>query len=304
MATIVSDLVNAYLSQVADEHKPATALHYRKRLRPFVAKFGDRAFAQITALEFRNYVSEINRFPAGHKRAGQHKAAATRASNVIVLQLLQAFAIDLQELDKPILPKLEKPKGRRREDLPTALEVKAILKRCRPAFALIYRALRQSGARPSELVGATIADWRRDENQIVLIEHKTSESTGESRKIPVGKRLAKLLESATAGRTEGPIFLNTLRKPWTVPSLSKAFSRLRDAAKVRRTIVLYCTRHEAATKLCETHSLEDAADLLNHKNLQTTRGYVHKNRKRLQAMQDTLDDPSEPDPHSEQDSEG
>jgi integrase len=294
MAT-VQFLFELFIADVAETKSAATLVHYTKRLKPFVKRFGDREISELQPIEIKAYVNELNRFQAPHKKAGQLKASATRASNVVVLQLLQAFTIDLRVLSAPFLPKLDVPVGARRSTLPTAEQVQVILRGAGRRFKLIYRGLRQSGARPSELVRATIADWHRAEKEIVLTYHKTAEATGEIRRIGVGHKLQQILESSTKGRTEGPLFLNVYGAAWTVNAVSRTFSKLRDKAGIPKSIVLYTARHEHATLLCEKVGLDEAADALNHKSINTTRHYVHKKKQKLLDNQDLMDDAGEAD---------
>ena len=110
--------------------------------------------------------------------------------------------------------------------------------------------LRQCGARPGELCRATIADIDRAANAIVVKEHKTARKTGKPRRIPIGRKLAKLLDQAIGKRSEGPIFLSPAGKSWTVPNLSRTYGRLRDNAGLPNDLVLYLARHECGTKIC------------------------------------------------------
>jgi integrase len=291
--TCVESLVAAWLGQVAEDKKPATVEHYTKRIKPFRLKFRARELATLLPIEVLAYMREVNRFQPPHKRAGELKANATRAANAVVLELLQAFAIMVRVLPGPILPKLEKPIGRRREVLPTDAEVKLVVKAACPEFALIYRALDRSGARPGELCAAQIADWNTTTREIVLKDHKTSESTGEVRRISVGKRLAKIFLTAIGTRTAGPIFVNSSGRQWTVDALDRNFARLRDRLGLDKAIVIYCARHRVATKLCEQGTIEDAANALNHKRIETTMRYVHKDRQLLADNQDRLENEDE-----------
>lgn len=288
--TCVRALVDAFLADLTEQgRKAATVKHYTKRLKPFVAKFGLREFATLEPLEIKSYMSQVNRYPAGHKKAGELMANSTRASNAIVLELLQDFAIEVRAIPGKILPRLEKPLGRRREVVPTVDEVNRMMKAAAPAAALLIKALNQCGARPSELTGAKISDWHRNDNEIVLTEHKTSAATGESRVIGVGKVFARTLAKAAGDRgPDGNLFLNTEGKPWTVDSLAKYVNRLRKRLGIREGVVPYGLRHKFLTELCEVASLEDAADAANHKKLDTTRVYVHKDRKRRGETQDLI----------------
>ncbi|MES2793199.1 MAG: tyrosine-type recombinase/integrase [Planctomycetota bacterium] len=286
--TCVESLVEAWLAQIAEDKKPSTLEHYTKRIKPFRTAFRTKEFAELLPIEVLAYMREVNRFQPPHKKSGQLKSNATRASNAIVLELLQAFAIMVRVMPGPILPKLEKPIGRRREILPTDDEVKRVVKEACPEFGLIYKALDRAGARPSEFCGAKIADWNRENKEIVLKDHKTSESTGEVRRIAVGKILERMLLQAIGERTSGHIFLNSVGTPWTIDSLDRHFARVRDKLGINKAVVVYCNRHRVGTKLCEKGKIEDAADALNHKRLETTRLYVHKDRARLADTQDQM----------------
>src|SRR5262245_21202214 len=93
--------------------------------------------------------------------------------------------------------------------------------RCYPSLAL-----RQCSARPGELCRATIADIDRTSRVIVLREQKTVCKTGKPRRIPIGRKLAELLEQAIGERNEGPIFLSPSGKGWSVQNLSRTYSPL------------------------------------------------------------------------------
>ena len=106
--------------------------------------------------------------------------------------------------------------GRIRERLPTEAEVEAIKAHANAAFGLIYQALRQCGARPNELARATVADWDRDNHQIVLTDHKTARKTGQARRIAVGAKLPSAIVAA-GDRTEGPLFVTVTGRPGRLP---------------------------------------------------------------------------------------
>jgi integrase len=150
-------------------------------------------------------------------------------------------------------------------------------------------ALRQCGARPGELCRATIADIDRTVNAIVLREHKTARKTGKPRRIPIGQKLGALLTQAIGDRRTGPIFLSPAGKAWTVPNLSRTYSRLRDDAGLARDLVLYLARHECGTKICREKGIEYARRLLGHSNISTTQRYMHLDDRELADAQDLVE---------------
>jgi integrase len=207
----------------------------------------------------------------------------------VALERLQKFAIEHKLLDKPVFGNLEKPRVGRRDRVPTPIETETLLTNASPAFRLIYSALRQCGARPGELCRLTIADVNRANRVITLKEHKTARKTGQVRRIPIGQKLAGLLNQAIGNRTEGPVFLSPAGRAWSVANLSRSYSRLRDQAGLPKDLVLYLARHECGTKICREKGIEYARRLLGHTNITTTQRYMHLDESELADVQDLID---------------
>ncbi len=129
----------------------------------------------------------------------------------------------------------------------------------------------------------------RTSGVIALKEHKTARKTGQPRRIPIGKKLRGLLDQAIGTRTEGPVFLSPAGTAWTVPNLSRTYSRLRDLAGLSRDLVLYLARHECGTKICREKGIEFARRLLGHANISTTQRYMHLDDRELADAQDLVE---------------
>ena len=136
---------------------------------------------------------------------------------------------------------------------------------------------------------ATIADIDRTANAIILREHKTARKTGKPRRIPIGRKLGELVAQAIGQREAGPIFLSPAGKAWTVPNLSRTYSRLRNEAGLPRDLVLYLARHECGTKVCRQKGIEFARRLLGHANISTTQRYMHLDDRELADAQDLVE---------------
>lgn len=294
MATTVSQLVDAFLTACKEHRAANTHKQYSVRLRPFAAAFPDREFASLEPLEIDAYLSAAGKFADGTL-----KAPDTRRITAIALMQLQKFAQQKRVIKEPLFDRLEKPTGRKRERLPTAEETAQILQHASPAFRQIYQALRQSGARPSELAAATVADWDRTAGVIELEKHKTAGKTGKKRRIGVGEQLQRMLLVAIGDRTSGPIFRSPRNQPWTSAGLTQTFSRLRTRAGLPGDLVLYLARHEHATALCKAKDISAAQHALGHANIATTQRYVHPDDAALKANQDLFHagslDPPTPD---------
>lgn len=290
----LADLIDAFLAWCVQHRAPATVKHYRGRLALLRAKYPDREASEIRPLEIEAWLDEAGKWPDGRE-----KAPDTRRANAVTFERFQTWAIERRELPAKILDKIERPRGRLRERIPTEGEIKALLAAGSPAFRKIFQALRLCGARPNELTRATIADWKREQGVIELREHKTANKTGKPRRIAIGGKLAKLLEESIGDRTEGPLFLTERGKPWSPGTLSRIFRGLRDRLKLPRDLVLYLARHEHASKICDRFGIQAAAEALGHSNLATTRRYVKTSVESLRAHQDAIDLPGQAEPPPE-----
>ena len=275
----IRELTDAFLAYCSRHRSPATVAFYRTRLRKFCERFNSRELGSLTPLEIDEHLAD----------SGAGMSDSTRHHDAVALGRLQKFALDHDLLDKPVFGKLEKPRVGQRDRVPTAAETEAILARASPQFRLIYLALRQCGARPGELCRATIADVDRINRVITLKEHKTARKTGQPRRIPIGQKLGELIRQAVGDRPTGPIFLSPAGKAWTVPNLSRTYSRLRDLAGLPRDLVLYLARHECGTKICREKGIEFARRLLGHANISTTQRYMHLDDRELAEAQDLVE---------------
>ena len=73
--------------------------------------------------------------------------------------------------------------------------------------------------------------------------------------------------------------------------LGSAFRRIRKRAGLPKDLVVYLTRHEHGTRVCELHGIQAAADALGHSDVKTTSTrYVKKNRRLQRDRQEGLFD--------------
>ena len=286
----VEQLVEQFIQWCARHRAPKTVAHYRDRLSSFVRKFGQSDFQSLTPLDVDNWQHEAGHWPSGHAKAGEPKAPDTIRSTIVTFERFQKWAVENKLVAQPITTgKMEKPRGRLRERIPTEAEVAAILKIAPKPFVLIYQGLRQCGARPNELCRATVAHWDQVNGQIVLTEHKTAKKTGKPRVICVGERFAEILRESLGTRTAGPLFVTEKGKAWTPARLSDMYRTLRNKAGLPGDLVLYLTRHEHATKLCQAGvNLFEVAQGLGHVDTKTTQRYLHTTPERLRNNQDKV----------------
>lgn len=286
----VSVAIEQWLAWCLRHRAASTVKQFRSRLTSLVRRFGDRELSTLTPLELDEWLHA-----AGLRKDGTEKAPDTRRNIAVAFEAFQSWAVRFGLIETPILTGIEKPRGRLRERLPTPEEVQAILDHASDEFRLIFRALRQCGARPSELAAATIADLDREPGLIVLEEHKTARKTGTARKIPVGEKLRGLINESLQSRgvetsETARLFASPNGRPWTSANLSRTFARCRSRAGLDgRGLVLYLTRHEHATQVCREKGIVVAARVLGHSRTATTERYIKTAADELRDAQDLFD---------------
>lgn len=279
----VRQLAKMFLTWVKGHRSENTWKMYSNRLKPFKRQFGDRRIKSLKRFEIEDYLDAVNKWPDG-----RDKAPDTIRANIVALEQLEKFGLKRELVKRRFIWDHEKPVGRRRERLPTPEEVEQIKSIATKEFKLVYQALRQSGARPNEIARASVENWNRADNMIVLEKHKTSRKTGKPRKIFVGANFQELILESLGDRTEGPLFVTPGGRAWTTDTLSQTFSRYRNRMKIDKKVVLYTARHEFGTASAQAIGTDITSELMGHSSTSMTQHYVHRKPELLRAKQDEV----------------
>lgn len=158
-----------------------------------------------------------------------------------------------------------KRKGVVAPDLRAKLESAA-----RPAFRAMLVALRETGARPSELRAARIERCMVDEG-IMYVPNKTARKTGlKERAIYLTEEMKRLVRERIGDRTEGHVFMTERDKVWTYNNLEQRWWKLvARVPGVPDGITLYSYRRGFATTAINEKNVNPAlvAQLMGHANL-------------------------------------
>jgi integrase len=159
-------------------------------------------------------------------------------------------------------------------------------------FRAVLTALRETGARPSEIMRAQI-DKVNLEQSCFAVPNKTAHQTGEAERTiylsPVGKRL---FVDVIGDRTEGHVFLNSRGMPWTIQALKKRWEVLRAKTGVTGSLRTY--RRTFASKAINDTNVNPAlvALLLGHADLtMLLKHYLEENPTALRKAVDQITAP-------------
>lgn len=278
-----ADAIDAFLDDTAARCKPATVRHYRSRLQPLVRQLGPLDLATLTSERVESAIEA-----AGLRPDGRPLANDTRRATATVFIVCQRWLLRKRHLAAAWIEQLDRPPGRVRRGIILANQVRPLLRNAPAAFRPIWLSLLRCGARPGELCAANVEGIERTAGGRVLVvaEHKTDRITGEPVRIPIGRKLGRLVDQAAGDRFAGPLFLNTRGGRWTVPALSMAFRRARRAAGLPEALCLYTARHTAGTRTAEQHGIYAAAQLLHNSVKICERHYAHGSDDYLRRIQD------------------
>lgn len=286
--------IDIYLERCKETKSFKTWKGYRGRLKTLGEMHGKKRIEDLKPKHIEKWIEKATHWRKGHAKAGQPKADHTIRLTVIAWEQVQKLMLEKGWIDEEIFDYGPKPGGRKRTRIPTLLEQALVfreaLRKGWKEFALIFHCLRLCGARPGELVAANIGDYNLDDgcDLIELKEHKTAKKTQTTRKIGVGTVMRRRIAKSIGERTEGPLFLDEKGNRWTPEKLSRKYRTLRDKLRLSKDLVLYSTRHEHGTRICEKHGIAIAKDALGHSDIATTQRYVHLNPKKLATYQDSL----------------
>jgi len=134
-----------------------------------------------------------------------------------------------------------------------------------PDFALFLNALKETGARPGEVMKVAAADVDPTGQMWILKQHKTANKTQRPRVIYLTPSMVEITRKLIERYPEGPLFRSGDGKPWNRNSVRLRMSRLRKRLNLPAGTVAYAYRHSFATNgLVNGVPIATMAELLGH----------------------------------------
>lgn len=136
------------------------------------------------------------------------------------------------------------------------------------AFRQVLIALRHSGTRPGMIAAVCVEDVSPAGDAWIIKHHKTEKETGRPLVIRLSPCLQALTKILVADRKTGPLFLNSLGKPWTRNAIRCRMRRLRESLDLPEGTVAYSYRHTWTTNaMVNGVGVATVAELLGHTDL-------------------------------------
>jgi integrase len=225
----VGELAAKYLAWSASNVRPNTLANVRWYLERFVGWKGrEHPASAITVMDVLGW--------AGSKPWGVN----TRYTGIGIVKACWAWGLATGLLSENRLATAPKPAASRREVAPTTDEITDALQKLRGHFRTFFLVLVETGARPSELSGATLNDYHPEMRTIVRLVGKTTGKTGKPRVIYLTLDAVKVILGSIGGNEKNRLLLpNRNGLPWDRSSMCKALRR----AGVSRNVTPYSVRH-------------------------------------------------------------
>jgi integrase len=280
-AAVICDL---YLDWSQAEHKPSTHEWYRGHLQSFVDHCGKLPAAAVTPADISRWLAQRKKKARASKPKRDFGPSSKRGA-ITAIKAVWSWAERNGHLADDRLRRMERPPMKRRRAL-TADEMAAIFAAVPDeAFRDLLKALRLTGARPSEVWSVTAATVRDD--TWVLDEHKT-DGTGEPRVIYLNEEMRAITARRAKLFPEGPIFRQHRgKRPWNRNAVRCRFRRLRQKLGLEPGAVAYGLRHAYVTDALERGvPVATLAQLVGHRDLKMIQSIYNHLRDKKQHLRE------------------
>lgn len=278
----VADACEAVLAS-AQSYRVSTRALYDANLGLIAGKFGERKLDSITEAEVSQWIKTLLR-----KRDSRPLSDSSKANVWAYAKLMFAWAKDEGYIARSPFSRMKNHWHIAKRSSPMSehdYELVMGLPRLSPRFKELVEFVWRTGCRPGELVqiSARHLDPRKMIVRLLPSEHKTGGRNNLAREIHVPPDLWSRLQDYARVRPKGPLFRKKNGNPWTRPSVTDKWCKL----KIRHglTSCLYQARHRFATAQLDSGTpIARVAKMMGHTSeaiVQTT--YYHPDADKMAA---------------------
>jgi integrase len=249
----VISLCDYFLDWSEKNQSPRTYQGYQWFLQSFCDSCGDVRVADLKPYYVTQWIDSQSTW----------KSSETRYNGMRNVKRVFSWSVEQQLIGKSPVAGMKLPRRQpRRTYMKDRIYRQLRREACQPLKYLLF-ALRQTGARPSELYKLTWDEVQDD--RFVLHEHKTVHKTGRARVIMLSQLMQRLVASLRKQATSEYVFVNTKGKPWNSNSVQLSLNRLRKKLGIEEPVQAYGLRHAfAAYALRSGVNTATVAELMGH----------------------------------------
>lgn len=254
------ELSQSYLDWVEDNRKPLTYDKHKHYLESFIASVG--RLMKPGSLRPHHVTKWINKDSWG---------STSRNDAITIVKRMLNWSVDQGYLSANPIPRVKKPKAKRREVVYTPEQWKLIRSHAIGPLIPLLDFLWLTGCRPKE---ARTLEARHVHDDLVIFPPDESKGETDSRVLFLTPKSLAIILPLVKKRPTGPLFLNSRGNPWTKDSIKCRLSRISE--KVGFRVIAYGARHSYATNaLIRSVDTVSLSHLMGHKDTRMINNYAH-----------------------------
>lgn len=195
----------------------------------------------------------------------------TRNDAITIVQRMLNWSVDQGYLAVSPIPKIKKPKAKRREIVYTPEQWKQIRSHATGPLIPLLDFMWGTGCRPKE---ARTLQAKHVHEELIIFPPDESKGEADSRVIFLTPETQSIVAPFLVQRPTGTLFLNSRGNPWTKDSVKSRLTRISE--KVGFRVIAYGARHSYATNaLIRSVDTVSLSHLMGHKDTRMINNYAH-----------------------------
>lgn len=264
----LASLCDMFLDHSQRHHSASTFANYKFFLNEFCQVHGTLPVLQLKPFHVSRWLE------------GKSWAQATKRGAIISIKRVLNWAFEQGYLDAQLLRGLKRPPATRRTTTITSAQHEEMLAATDDAFREFLTALKETGARPGEVMALTAADVDLQQGLWILRKHKTAWKTGKPRIIYLTATMLATTRKLIEQRPTGALFRNSDGEAWTRNAVRLRMKRLREKLNLPAGTISYAYRHTFVTNsLVNGVPIATVAELVGHRDTaMISQHYAHLNQ--------------------------
>lgn len=256
----VYELTQCYLDWVQDNRKKVTYDKHKHYLKSFIEAIGKTM--KPGSLKPHHLTTWTNK---------DSWNSTSRNDAMTIVQRMLNWSVDQGYLAASPLPRIKKPKAKRREIVYTPDQWKQIKSHAIGPLIPFLDFLWATGCRPKE---ARTLEARHVHDDLVIFPPDESKGETDSRVIFMTPQAQAIIKPLLSERPTGPLFLNSKGNLWTKDAIKCRLTRISE--KVGFRVIAYGARHSYATNaLIRSVDTVSLSHLMGHKDTRMINNYAH-----------------------------